>query len=451
VALVPLARFHAFVALLTVLLGASLTAVLHAEPVTLAGRWSASPLTVKWIIGDWGASCGPQPSGGGEGAAGIIVDQTGGELTLSGGGRTFSTSECWEQYPGMQRVGHSSSARAWKSTCRTTAGDPRQASLTTSITATDDHISFYEAGQYQFVIQGQNCTASVGRYRTYTLVQRAGTPVVPSASSSASVTGGVPSALPLKTPGTKGEKKTDTLASNRCASPGPAARLEVRPARKLMRAGEQFSFRALVYDSAGCGVYVRPSGSLESGGELAELTAAATVKIRADAPAGDVVLTVSVGGRSARVSIEVVSADRYENLLRSGTFNTAGEVDEAASVAIASQSIGAASAVAADHASDRKRLFVAVVAGVALLLALAGIFLVRRTRRAAAAPVTWDAARRTEQHASAAATAPASATYAPESTPPDTPRKTICPVCGEQYAAESRFCGRDGAILLPLN
>jgi hypothetical protein len=157
------------------------------------------------------------------------------------------------------------------------------------------------------------------------------------------------------------------------------------------------------------------------------------------------------------VTIAVVSADRYENLLKSGAFNADGEVDEAATVAIASQSIGAASAVAEDHASDRKRLFVAVVAGVALLLAVAGIFLVRRTRRAAGAQAVRDAARRAEvQRQAATAPTPPMETldtpsYAVDSPPPASSRRTICPVCGEQYAAESKFCGKDGAVLLPLN
>jgi hypothetical protein len=34
--------------------------------------------------------------------------------------------------------------------------------------------------------------------------------------------------------------------------------------------------------------------------------------------------------------------------------------------------------------------------------------------------------------------------------PPPNPR-TLCPVCGTEYGPESRFCGKDGATLVPMN
>src|SRR5262249_50552483 len=159
----------------------------------------------------------------------IVAD--GAELLINGGGRSYSTTSCWEQYPGIQRTGHAASARSWKTVCHTRPGDPRQAGLSTSLTATDTSISFYEAGHDQFVLQGQNCTASVGRYRTYTLVQRAGAPA-PAVPPTPLQTVAVPSAM----------KPRDTT-QDRCTTVGPPARLEVRPARKLVRAGEEFTFR----------------------------------------------------------------------------------------------------------------------------------------------------------------------------------------------------------------
>jgi hypothetical protein len=451
-------RLRALWIALLALAGASTGGVARADDsLTLAGRWSASPLTVKWIIGDWGPACGPRPSGGGEPAASVNIVADGGELSINGGGRSYSTTTCWEQYPGIQRTGHAASARSWKTTCHTGQGDPRQAGLTTSLTATDGTISFYEAGQYQFVIQGQNCTASVGRYRTYNLLQRAGAPppVLPPPSATA--------------PPAPSASKPRETTNSRCASPGPPARLEVRPARKLVRAGEEFTFRAIVSDAAGCPVYQRPTWALENGADQADLTGQGTIKVHANAPEGELRLTASVGGRSALVTVEVASSARYDKLLQSGAFNSQGEVDEAASVAIASQSIGAASAVAEDHATNRKWIFVGLVGVIALVLAIAGFLLFRRGRRTRALELEKDAARRTEV-GSATATAFAgprpgemTVAVAPPTTelvadlaaepPPRTPRvpRTICPVCGQQYPPESRFCGKDGATLLPLN
>lgn len=436
------ARFRALSIAVVALATSSFAANARADDsLTLAGRWSASPLTVRWIIGEWGAACGPRPSGGGETATPVVITADAGELTITGGGRSYSTTSCWEQYPGIGRTGHAAAPRSWKTTCRTAPGDPRQASLVTTLTATDTSISFYEAGQYQFIINGQNCTASVGRYRTYSLLSRAGTelPAAATAAPSASA------ASDLKKP---------EPPSNRCANPGPPARLEVRPARKLVRAGEQYTFRAIVSDASGCVVYQKPTWAIESGADEADLGGAGTVTVHPNAPEGEVRLAASIGGRSAVVTVEIATAERYDKLLQSGAFNSQGEVDEAATVAIASQAIGAAPAVAEDRASGRKWTFVGLVGLVALALALAGLFVFGRARKARRREAANDAARRTQPSADApVATAPSPPSPASDTVAPVTPRvpRTICPICGQQYPSESRYCGRDGATLLPLN
>lgn len=476
----------------------------HAAPSTLDGTWSAGPLTVKWVIGDWGPACGPQPSGGGEGAASVIVHETAGELVLTGGGRVYSTTNCWEQNPNFQKASHSASSRSWKTVCKTPPADPRQATVTTTLAATDDRISFYEAGQYQFVIQGQNCTASVGRYRTYTLVQRATTP--------AGLASGLPSAVPSAAaapPPKKAEAPPPKPQNDRCKTPGPPARLEVRPVRKLVRAGEEFAFRAFVADSAGCIVAAKPTWAVEAGQGQGEVSQSGVVKVNANATEGEMRLTASVGGRSASVVVEIASTTRYDSLLKSGAFNAAGEVDEAASVAIASQSIGAAPTVAKDLAADRKQIFVALVGAVAAALAI-GAFILFRKSRAAPVPVATNLPPSSVPAPSApspAPPAPQTVALGPGSTqmvPPEAmeseraalergpmpgggfgggmtiavpgpgegPRfggmtieaagppgaaplapkpRTLCPVCGSEYGPESRFCGKDGATLVPLN
>src|SRR5258705_2531339 len=122
----------------------------RADTPTLAGTWSASPLTVNWQLGDWGKACGPAPSGGGEGGGSVTISQNGSELSIPGADRTYTTGECWERYPGMQRISHSASGRNFQNVCKTNAGDPRQAKLVTTLSATDSRINFDETGQYQF-------------------------------------------------------------------------------------------------------------------------------------------------------------------------------------------------------------------------------------------------------------------------------------------------------------
>jgi hypothetical protein len=414
----------------------------HADaPVTLSGQWSASALTVKWVIGDWGPACGPKPSGGDAPPTSVSVQDSGGELLLSGGGRTYSTLGCWDQYPGVQRASHSGSARAWKTICKTGPADPRQALLTTSLTATDDTMSFYEAGQYQFVIQGQNCTASVGRYRTFKLLQRADAvkPSEPSPAPSAS-----------------------TTAEERCKTLGPPTKLDTRPSRKLLRAGEEFTFRAALYDSAGCRLPQRPSWTATAGGDRVDVSADGTVHVHADAAEGEVTLTASAGSRSSAVTVEIASTERYDALLRSGEWSPEGEAS--AAPAAATRSVGAATAVAPPASRGSRKAFIAFIVGGTFLLGIVAGLLLRRARRLAILRAETEERRRAEERTAydsavaeqAKADEDARAEAARAAAAPRAPRappaaKTVCPVCGTLYATNAKFCGKDGAVLIPLN
>ena len=86
----------------------------RADLLTLSGTWTASPLSVSWQLGDWGKACGPAPSGGGEAGGSVTITQSGNELTIAGTGRNYTTGECWERYPGIQRISHSGSARSFQ-------------------------------------------------------------------------------------------------------------------------------------------------------------------------------------------------------------------------------------------------------------------------------------------------------------------------------------------------
>lgn len=443
--------------------------ILHADAwaqsaPTLSGQWSASAMHVQWNIGQWGAACGPRPSGGGSGSGQVTIRQTGSELTMSGVGRQWSTTECWEQYPGLARRSHSAGTRGWRNVCKTADNDPRQATVITTLSATDDSMSFDETGQYQFVIKGQNCTASVRRTRSFRLVQREG-----------------------EAPRTQDKKPGDTKlptgiepeaavrghqASGRCATKGVPARLEVRPARKLMRAGESFTFRARVLDKNGCVLGHQPVWKIEQGAEVAELSGKGTVEIRPDAAEAEVKLSANVKGQSVEVAIEVVSKERYEALLAQRGFNEAGESSEAAAASLASGSIGAKSAVS-QGGSDRRITFVAITGALALMVGVAGLFVVQRRRRqdrarqesvppiAAGTPTTGLSKRcptcgqnyyGDEQFCTEDATPLVSGSSPPamvSSVPP--PTNKICPICGTQYPGAAEFCGKDGSTLVPVN
>jgi len=345
--------------------------------------------------------------------------------------------------------------------CKTSDSDPRQATVVTTLSATDDMMSFDETGQYQFVIKGQNCTASVRRTRSLRLVQRQGE--APKTQEKPA-TGQQPAGI--EPTGASPPKAT----TGPCATPGPAARLEVRPARKLMRAGENFKFRSSVLDQKGCTLAKRPTWEITAGSEAASLSADGTVSVKPDAKDTEVKLRVSVGNESVEVVIEVVSRDRYEALLAQRGFNEAGESKEAAATTLVSGSVGSKTVVS-QGGSDQRITVVAVSGALALAVGVLGLFVVQRRRRqdraraeqaAQFVPPTTGLPKRCptcgreffgdEQFCTEDATRLVGGSVPPgASSMPPPPTNKICPICGTQYPGVTEFCGNDGATLVPVN
>jgi hypothetical protein len=488
---------------LALLVAAALALVLAAQPLlaqdkpTLAGTWSATALTERWVIGDWGDPCGPKPTPQGAGAGSVQIREQGGELSIIGAGRAFTTAECWEQMPGLSRTSHSASGggRFWRTRCNTGKADSRQATVVTSITATDTTINLTETGQYQFVIQDQNCTASVTRARNFSLVRREGDAApVPSAAASASA---APTATPAAPPQpAPPPRPTPTSCTG---EPGEPARLEVTPSRKLMRPGERFAFRSAVYDASGCPVGARPTWTIGAGpmSSKASVDAGGSLHVADDAGEGKLELAAAIGGKGVTILVEVASAERYEALLASEGLNDAGEGSEAAVAVIATGTIGGKASVAEDAAKARKRTFIAIVGALAFGLAFAGLVLLRRGRRQrtsglpaegasavplgddedgsgtgdddAGAPSSGESAgpaastgarspggaspgARSPGGASPGARSPGGASSAPPgSRTAGRKRGKICPTCGGRYGMEDAFCGKDGTTLVPIN
>jgi hypothetical protein len=483
----PFSRLAAFAP--TALVLTLVSGQARAEAPTLAGTWTASPLTVSWQLGDWGKACGPAPSGGGEPGGSVNISQSGSELTIVGGGRTYTTGDCWERYPGIQRISHSASARSFQNVCKTAAGDPRQAKLVTTISATDNRINFDETGQYQFVIKDQNCTASVRRTRSYSLVTRSGQAPAPSAEPAAA--------------------KPAPRAVRNCNETGLPERLEVRPSRKLMRPGESFEFRVSVLDARGCPLPVTPTWRVISGAHLLNVTAPGRITANPNATESEATLEVTLGDRSVRVDVEIAAKDRYDALLQARGLDESGESKDAAVLRVASESMGAREVVARDESPGKTRWFVGIAGACALVLGVLGLLLVRRSRRTAEPPPSDGPSRpRAAADPSGAKACPTcreefgpeaefcpndgnrlvaqvalgtgpggsvcpvcgrgfnpgtqscpehgeelipASAYAPVRMKTMIVTRTICPVCGTQYTGETRFCGECGAAVVPVN
>lgn len=389
-----------------------------------SGKWSASAMQTSWRLGDWGAACGPKPSGGGEAGGLVTVADDGKVLTMSGLGRTYRTNQCWEQLPGVTTQSSTTGGAVHRAVCKSPAGDPRQTTITTTWTVRPDALYFDETGQYQFVVENQNCTASVRRTRVLTRVVEK-----PTAPAPTPVPAPAPTPAPAPAPTPAPPPPVVEPPPSRCQKPGPPRRLEVSPKEKLMLPGERFTFRSVVRDEAGCVLKQGPKWTIERGASLGRLVGPGTLETSAEAVDGSIGLRATLDGQSVEVAAQVVSRERYEALLAAGTYGASGESKESAVTLLAGSTIDAEAQVVESKAGLWAWL---TAAGAALLLLLAalGYFLRGRKKRGAEASPT----------APVASAAP----------PPPEPGK-VCPVCGEQYPPETQFCGKDGAHLLRMN
>jgi hypothetical protein len=389
-------------------------------------------MTVRWVIGSWGDACGPRPSGGGDQGGVVTIEERGGELVISGEGGSFTTNQCWQMHDALSAQGHTASAGSWKTTCRTPPTDVRQEVLSTTLTRSGDTLQLHEAGQYQFSVQGQTCAASSGRWRTYK-----------------HLSGPEPAPQP---------PVARQPAANPCASPGPPARIEVRPSRKLMRAGEAFHFRSSVFDAQGCSLGIAVTWSLSPEDAAASIDGG-RLTVADDAPDGRLNVVATAESQSVRVAVDVVSDDRYASLLKSGDFNADGASSDAATATITSGSLGARQLGTA-QGSDRKWTFVGLVSAIALLFALLGAWLLRRAQRVGqrtlpigrSLPDTGTVVFADEDTLNEARNLDRTRLERGPPIPTIKPTGSVCPVCGTMYdTVGARICPKDGAQLLPIN
>jgi hypothetical protein len=424
-----------------------------AQPLSLAGRWQADPMTVRWVIGEWGEACGPRPQGGGDPGGVVSIETKSDELVISGGEHPYSSEQCWEMHPGLERQSHAKGQRSWATTCRTKPNDPRQEILQTTITATEDVITFRESGQYQFALQGQKCSASSGRWRTYRRLP-AGEGELPVPAEV--VPAPPPAPSPREVPAEVVRRPVASTGGG-CSNPGAPARIEVRPARKLMRAGESFAFRAAVFDARGCALRTPVSWELDPP-EAAAKHESGVLEIAAGAADAELGVVATAASQSVKVTVGVVSNDRYTALLASGNFTADGASIEAATATITSGSFGAGDAAPEQGAPSRKWTFVALVGGIALAFAALGGVLLRRAQRrprgakgAGVDPGTvvfsGDPAAPPAPRADGAATR-----FDPVPSVPMNRAGSVCPICGALYPTRDlKNCPKDGAQLLPIN
>ncbi len=346
--------------------------------------------------------------------------------------------------PGLSSRGHSAGNAAIQTTCKMPALDPRQATVITTWYPRGDKLYFDETGQYQFVLKGSNCTASVRRTRVLTRVVEKDEPEPLSEKSTAKEV-----TEPEKKTTATTKKETPTSAppppparASHCEDAGRAVSLEVTPKTKLMRVGESFEFQAIARDAKGCRAAVDTKWSLTSG-QGGTVTSDGKLSVSPEAPNGTLTLKAEVDDKSVTVSARIVTDEEFEKLIAGGEYGVMGESLDAANIELSTSHVEF-DAETESGEDDNKTLLLGLVFGLLVLVGAAAFKLSRRGK--ASPPALAD----NEVPAEAYDPGPP-APAAPEPPEQSTKPVRLCPVCGKRYDDGTMFCGEDGARLVRAN
>ena len=353
------------------------------------GKWRQGPLREIFTVQRWLDGCGPPPTssstGGGET---IVVRMEGDVLSFSGGGRVYRSNQCYDPLPSLSRgsYSHDPASRAWRTRCSTPPNDPRKPVMQTLVVATSDtHIEMTETGRYEISHEGGFCVADVRRSRGFDLIapDRPAAPApsasVPPPSASASV---APPTPPPPNPAPPPDPPDPPATS--CANPGPPARLELRPSRKLLKTGESFVFTARVVDAKGCrtDTDVRWLASWEADKAKISVDPSGKVSVPDGVAEGDYKIIATAAGKTALGVVQISTPSNYDALLAQSGLNAAGESEAASVTALAGESIGGRE-VQGDDGRNRRRAIFGGIVGVSVVgLGIAYLVLRRRQRQA---------------------------------------------------------------------
>jgi hypothetical protein len=444
----------------------------RADLPPLDGPWGMTTITESYTVQQWSGACGAAPVSGTAVPGGTAtVRSEGAELVISAGRRTLRTDQCIDQLPTLVSDSHTSDGASWRTRCATPATDPRRAVINAAyFLGPDGTLTLAETGRYEFTINGARCIADVKRGGSLKRVVTAAPAPVASAAPAAA-------ASRVPPPSFKGGG-TAANPYNPCNTPGDAARLEVRPSRKLLRLGDDFSMRAVVLDASGCSTSTPIQWTIANlhfadgqahGGQPSVDAAGKLTVPSADFADATFEVVATAAGRSAKSAIQATSPTNYEAMLAQSGLGPQGESSEAAVAILATGSIGATDSRAEDGAGKRRAIFIGVIVGLGALLGVVAFVGVRRSRKGKAfehAAEERHAERlrefedqkkqREEKHAAQmqahldsvkkaqdAAAAMAAARAAG-------PGPVFCPSCRREFPAATTFCPFDSNKLVPV-
>jgi hypothetical protein len=446
-----------------------------ASAEVLPGSYRQTALSESFAVESWKDSCGPAPKSSSQGGGETVtIAKQGDELVISGGGRTYSTAQCYDAMPTLTRESHAAGTTAWRTRCKTPTGDPRRASVQTQIIATETGLSLSETARYEVTVEEGTCVAVATRSRNWTRIVEA-----PAAQPTASAAP-APSATSLPS--------TEPVAP--CV-PGEPARITIRPSKKAIKPGDSFTYSVLVADEALCPITsqnvlwtISPETTVTVDAKTGRVT------VPRDAGPGAYTVTAAAFGKRVQATLDVVENANYERFLREEKLSGEGESGFGVTTEIPHGGGSLQKSTATDVSPMRRGLFLGAIGVTCILLLGVAAFSWRRARLAKrivieetsrhqaevlrvareneAKQAAYEAQKRAhdegvkaqqERRDARVAKAKAEAerkareqTKAPPAlaSMPTTPiRKLQCPACGASYESNTlAFCSQDGTKLI---
>lgn len=382
--------------------------LLHARALaqpSMAGTYKAGPTDVRVEVSTWGSDCGTRPRSHTDNEQPkVTVRMQGSHLLLTFPDRNLRTDACWSENPTLRLAGSTSATPArWRAECRTPEGEAKRERGVYTVTASSPSVlELVDESDYNWQLNESRCVAKM---RTTQRLVREGAAQAAEASTG--------------------------------CTPGPLARLKLRPTEARIAPGARVCFTVRGFDAAGCAVPRAPEVSF---GLEAPDSARGTLSSNCFKAArgrdgeGRFAITATSGSVSASANVLVATNDLSDITARRDSTGDAPDED-------GETGESSASVFGIEAAVGRSSLGVKLAVG-ALLLAIVGAlswFLLQRTRLHAAreSRVTPAPAPPHRRHTTTGA---GGGTGGPP---------LICPACRQGYPPSTRHCPKDGRTPIP--
>jgi hypothetical protein len=407
-----------------VILACALSIAAHASaqtPESLSGRWDAGPVVSDVAIERWNDACDAPPkarsAGGG---TSVEIEQQGQRLSIRGAGVDIRSGDCGKLNPQLRPLATSANDGLWVTRCATQAGNTREEQGTYTLRALGpDRLIYQDVTHLNWKAGSLTCRATVTSKQS----------LVRSAAAAAKSQSQVNTASsPRVLAASEAAPTTPRAPSGAGCTPGPVARISLRPRESELQLGERLCLQAKVEDAAGCPVQnATLRWSLEHGPAIRGTLAQNCFQAgdRSAESEGHFEVLAEVGALRGRATVRVVAHNLRELTARRVDGVGVSPATEPAA-APASSPIETASEpttrFAARALGQTERVRQRVLMGIAAALAVVAAVLALSRRSKRRVP-----------------------------TSPDAPQPTRrCPSCGASYPDTIAYCGADGTALAPV-